>query len=234
MHPLLQAAAFLLPQGLALFLQAHALSYGGAGQTAGYAPMLEFVPSATAPGPLLGNGRGPGSWCEPLVGWQAAALDTCALRGAAACLPLNTSCPAFLRSGLEALGALKLLSQPICQMAAGNAAGVSRALQQAGAVADALWPAAADPKRQEARRLLASRDWVPYVPPLAPEAEGSTAEQAPPDTPLAASLRAALERHCPGISLDDVRYATLVSAAAAAATQLRQGRWGHRLAYQND
>lgn len=114
---------------------------------------------------------------------------------------------------------MKLLAQPICQMAAGNPAGVPRALQQAGAVLEALWPAAADPKRQQARRLLASRDWVPYVPPPAAAAEGGAAAgqpapPPPPDTPLAASLRAALARHCPGISLEEVRYAALVSVAA--------------------
>lgn len=101
----------------------------------------------------------------------------------------------------------------MCQMAAGNPAGVARALQQAGAVLEKLWPSAADRRRHEARRLLASRDWVPYVPPRELEGEGGASQQPapPPDTPLVANLRAALERHCPDISPEDLYYAALVS-----------------------
>lgn len=151
------------------------------------------------------------------------ASSSAALNGRRFCNVLpsasDTSRPGSLPSGLEGLGALKLLSQPVCESAGGNPAGVLRALQQAGAAVEALWPASADPKRQEARRLLASRDWVPYVPPPTSEAAGGAAEQAapPPDTPLAASLRAALERHCPGISLEDIRCAALVGSTSTEA-----------------
>ena len=43
----------LVLQGLVLFLQAQALALGGAGQGAGYAPVLEHVPSASSRGMLL-------------------------------------------------------------------------------------------------------------------------------------------------------------------------------------
>lgn len=114
-----------------------------------------------------------------------------------------------LPAALDALGALKVLVCPLSCTAMGYSPGIGHALQEMGRLMERLWPSGAE--RRQTERRLATREWVPAVP-AAPPAAGGGSQQQPQqaDSPLAAKLRAALQEHCPEISLADMRRSVLV------------------------